>query len=357
MPPAARDFTAVKLQDLPPRAARFCLDSLRFLKEEGVFLSAGHVLVAFSGGADSTALLLSLHYLSARQGLRLTAAHLDHGLRPSAMREAEHCRALCEKLNIPFVTERCDIRAGAAAAARGIEDHARESRYAFFRRVAIEHECDWTALGHNANDLAEDILMRLIRGAGWPGLAGMSAIDAKRRLIRPLLATPRNAIEAFLTELGLAWVEDESNADSTYFRNRVRHKLLPLFLEENPDFLHAAARLWRLGNIDRQWLAGLLPTPETQDEAAPEDMFLASGTLRAMDKALRLRLYKQILDSMGGAGQARLENLLRLDAGWAAASKSGSGEQKIHKFPGGKSASVTAAGIAWQRPPANKNGL
>ena len=348
------------LQRLSPHQARFCLTAARFMEKELALSLAGQrILVAYSGGADSTALLLALHYLAPGKDFSLCAAHLDHSLRPASAREADECRRLCLRLNIPFFTRRLDIAAISRKNGTGLEECARRERYAFLSSVALQENCDWIAAAHNQNDLAEDILMRLIRGAGWPGLGGMPALDWKRHLVRPLLLHPREAIEDFLVGLGVNWATDESNTDPAYLRNRVRSSLLPLILQENPSFLDSAAGLWRLARIDEAWFAGLLPpvtAPSGQENTGPDDgspdVFTDMDDLRGLPKALRLRLYKNILQKLGG-GQALLDNLLRLDAGVEEAVR-GKGPGRAHQFPGGKRAVVNARGITWSQPRTKK---
>jgi tRNA(Ile)-lysidine synthase len=345
------------LQALPPAQARFCLAVSRFLvKELGLVLTGTRLLAGFSGGPDSTALLLALHYLAPKLDCTLFAAHLDHSLRPSSAQEAELCRSFCQGLGISFRCGRRDVRTIGKKAGTGLEESARAERYAFYAEAAETFACDWIVVGHTADDLAEDILMRLIRGAGWPALAGMAAVDRERRLLRPLLLTPKSAIERFLSSLGLAWIIDESNTDEKHFRNRVRKRLLPLILQENPAFLENAAGLWRLGRSDGEYFSAVsdarpsaatsfTPASAIISEARPQgcDAYLSEATLSALPKALRLRLYKKILAGLG-PGQALLAGLLALDDTWAA--RKGGAE---HYFPGGKKAVIRGRGIAWSR--------
>ena len=339
------------LQALPPAQARFCLNTLRFIEKDLVVSLAGsRVLVGFSGGADSTALLLCLHCLAPKCNFTVLAAHLDHKLRPSSGKESALCGAFCDGLGIEYIMEGHDIAALSGTSKRGIEDAAREERYVFFAKTARERNCDWIVTGHNANDLAEDILMRLIRGTGWPGLSGMVALDENRKLLRPLLLTPRVDIEAFLDALKLGWIEDESNSDAGYFRNRVRNVILPMFLEENPSFLEQASGLWKLGRIDAAWFNTILSGEFVQlfqqkphEETGTITAFLMPRErLTSLPKALRLRAYKKAL-AMLGPGQARLDTLLALDA-----SMETGGEKTIHQFPGGKLALVDKQGIHWR---------
>ena len=355
------------LQELAPAQARFCLGVSRFVKRElGLDIRGASLLVAFSGGADSTALLLALRYLAPSLHLKLAAAHLDHGLRPSSDKEAYFCRAFCDELGITFVSERRDVAAQRRHNKTGIEEEGRSARYDFFARTAARMESDWIATGHQNNDLAEDMLMRLIRGAGWPALSGMPAMDPERRLLRPLLLTPRRDIEDFLASLGLTWLQDESNDDRAYLRNRIRLDLLPLVLRENPAFLNNAAGLWRLGRIDKDYFDALLPSPETLPEPekalAPEGgadpapeiadrsgsgpvptLVMRQEQLAALPKALRLRFYRKTLTRLG-PGQPLLPLLLALDRAWM-----NGGEKTTHRFPGGKTAVVDKKSIFWKK--------
>jgi tRNA(Ile)-lysidine synthase len=339
------------LQELSPAQARFCLSLSRFaVKELGLVLAGRRILAGFSGGADSTALLLALRYLSPAMGFTLFAAHLDHMLRPSSAQEAELCGIFCAGLGIACHCEKRDIRKGGQKEKTGVEESARRERYAFYAETAEKLACDWIAVGHTANDLAEDILMRLIRGAGWPALSGMAAVDISRKLLRPLLLTPRSAIENFLATLGLVWITDESNADEKHFRNRVRKHLLPLIQRENPAFLESAAGLWRLGRIDAEYFAAVTGDAPAKDTPLPcgRNAFLPHKTLAALPKALRLRLYKKTLARLG-QGQALLTGLLALDDSWT--KRNGTRE---HRFPGGKTALVNSEGILWSRRPLEK---
>lgn len=348
-----------RLQELPPKAATFCLAVRRFMADElRQDLRGKHVLIGFSGGADSTALLLSLFFLSPSLGCSLSACHLDHRLRPSSGKEAEACQAFCDGLGIPCTTEECSVPDLMVTQQCGLEEAARNARYEFYSGEAGRTGAHWTAVGHNADDLAEDILMRLVRGAGWPGLGGMRGVDAERSIFRPLLLTPRKKIEQFLDLLEVGRHTDESNADLRYTRNRVRHTLLPMVLRENPNFLETAGRLWRIGQMDADWLGGQLSdilavsgkTPPCGSGSGEEtaSLFLSREQLLPLHSALRLRLYKNRLDALG-SGQVRLDTLLRLDRAWEKATITGYSGKTIHEFAGDKRAGVTCKGIRFYK--------
>jgi tRNA(Ile)-lysidine synthase len=184
-------------------------------------------VVAVSGGADSTALLLALHQL----GCRLHVAHLDHGLRPESSADAEFVRELSERLGLPCTIERRDVAPYRGARKLSPEAAAREVRYAFLRETAEREGAGAIFVAHTADDQVETFLLRLIRGAGVAGLGGMKPKDGQ--LCRPLLDVWRQDLEAFLREQGQEWREDASNRDPAFLRNRVRHELLPLLASLN----------------------------------------------------------------------------------------------------------------------------
>jgi tRNA(Ile)-lysidine synthase len=244
----------MRLQDLPRHLARRCLGIPRFCAESlGVELRGTRLVVAYSAGLDSTALLHLLHLLHAPLKLTLFAAHAHHGLRQESDRELEHSMEVCTRLGIPCETMRLDVASLRAASGGGLEECARKARYAFLDSVRRDKRADWIVTAHHGDDLAEDIVMRLVRGTGWPGLGGMPGVDRQRHLLRPLLDWEKCELRAFLEETGTAWCEDLSNSSTDRTRNRVRHDILPLLRRENPAFAKTARQLvgarpdrWRL---------------------------------------------------------------------------------------------------------------
>jgi len=327
-----------RLQDLPPKWAHFCLGIDRFARTDlGVDLTGKRVLAAVSGGADSTALVLICKYLAPSWQAEVEAAHLDHGLRPQSKTEAEAVSRLCEDLAIPLHSTGLDVGEYAREARMGVEEAAREARYEFLMQVRQAAGAAFILTGHHLNDLAEDQVMRLIRGAGWPGLSGMPAFDADRALLRPLLLTPKSELENFLRDLGMTWSLDQSNQDQAWLRNRVRAEIVPRLLRENPGFLNAAAGLWRMGRLDEQYFSGECRVPEPKNG----QVVLARDELESQHPALRLRRYKAALDSLG-PGQALCENLLNLDQAFIE-KRTG----KIFQFPGHKQAEIRGKKIAF----------
>jgi tRNA(Ile)-lysidine synthase len=198
------------------------------------------VLVAVSGGADSVALLHVLRALANDLALRLHVAHVDHGLRPDSSRDADFVRALAERCSLPVEIARVTI----TAEGESLEAAARAMRYGALESIADRVGADRIAVAHTADDQAETVLMRLLEGAGPRGLAGIPAV--RGRIIRPLLAARRAEIVAALTAEGEGWIEDPSNRDPRFVRNRIRHRVLPALAAENPDIVPALLRTARL---------------------------------------------------------------------------------------------------------------
>jgi tRNA(Ile)-lysidine synthase len=197
------------------------------------------VLVAVSGGADSVALLHVLHELRSPLGLALGCVHVDHGLRPEAEADAEFVRRCCAELDVPFHLERVAVRR--AAPWEGLEAEARRVRYAALESRARAVGATRIATAHTADDQAETVLMRLLQGAGPRGLGGIA--PSRGPLIRPLLDTPRAEVMAHLRSRGLRWVEDATNRDVRFLRNRIRREVLPLLVETvGPHVVSALCR-------------------------------------------------------------------------------------------------------------------
>ena len=206
------------------------------------------VVAAVSGGSDSIALLHILHGLAAAGDLHLAGlVHFNHQLRDAADSDERFVRAAAARLAVPVFVERDDVRARAAREKRSLEDAARAARYECFGRARAHFEADAIAVGHTRDDQAETFLLRLLRGAGSRGLAGMYPRNGFT--IRPLLDCAREHLRAWLRDRAIAFVEDETNADVSIPRNRVRADLIPLLKSRfNPaivDVLAGEANLAR----------------------------------------------------------------------------------------------------------------
>ncbi len=215
------------------------------IRHHAMLAGGERVVVAVSAGPDSTALLSVLAALRDDLRLELHAAHLNHGLRSDAGFDAAAAARLAEALGCPYHEATEDVAASAARERRSIEDAGREARYRFFVDVAARIRATVIATGHTLDDQAETVLMRLLRGSGPRGLAGIPPVrpHGTLRVIRPLIDTPRGEIAAYLARRGLDAREDATNRDLAALRNRVRLVLLPILEGYNPDVRRALARL------------------------------------------------------------------------------------------------------------------
>jgi len=194
--------------------------------------------VALSGGADSTALLLAC---ARRWPDQVQALHVHHGLQAAADDFERHCAGLCAQLAVPLHTRRVDAR---HAGGESPEAAARRARYAALAELARTHGIADIALAHQADDQAETLLIALARGAGLAGLAAMPALALRAglRYHRPLLAVAGAEIRAWLREQGVAWIDDPSNGEMRFLRNRIRAQLLPAVQAVFPHFRATFAR-------------------------------------------------------------------------------------------------------------------
>jgi tRNA(Ile)-lysidine synthase len=242
------------------------------------------VLVAVSGGPDSMALLHALWELAPRLGVRLEVATVDHGLRPEARAEGELVRARAEALGLPWHGLRVDVAAARAARASW-QDAARRVRLGALETLATRRGAARVALGHQADDQAETVLFRVVRGTGLAGLAGIPY--ARTPFIRPLLDVTRAMIARYLARRSLPFVEDPSNADPRYARTRVRHRLLPLLAEENPRVSEALVALAAAARAGATATPGDLPADIGRRAAAVVARLRETGGTRRIDISRR----------------------------------------------------------------------
>lgn len=359
--PVSRTFppSPPTLQQLPREQARLCLGLERSCRRDLGLGGGSRLLLALSGGADSTALAVLSRVLAPRLGLSLFALCVDHGFRPESPGDGRHARALCQWLGIPCRVRRTDVGACARDWGCGLEDAGRRVRYALLEEERAAVDADWIALGHHAGDLSEDVLLRLTRGTSWPALAGMTARDGGRRLLRPLLFTAPDALRAFLRALGIPWREDASNQSRAFRRNRLRHEVLPRLRQENPQLDRSFVTLHRLGELDGDFWeetldAALASHPWEKPRGKGEPgLFLPRGLLAALHPAARLRLYVRACrelgrrgEGKGNGGQARGATLLALDE----ALREGRGNTRF-QLPGGIEASLRGGSILFQKTP------
>lgn len=274
------------------------------LSEAGV--QRTRVVVGVSGGRDSMVLLDVLDRAAPGLRLELVVAHVHHGLRGAdADADAAFVEARAGALGWPHQLRRVDVAAARVAGPSrdrpSPEEAARDLRRGALRAIADAVGAGWIALAHHAGDQAETLLLRLLRGTGPDGLAGMAPVDAAGRVVRPMLGVMPEAVAAHARDRGLAWREDASNRDPRFARNRLRHEFLPALAEAfNPNLLRNLSQLAEAEGTERAWIESLV------DEAAKERIELGPGHLRlaidgwdALPEALARRLARRALLEAG----------------------------------------------------------
>lgn len=265
-----------------------------FLDQHHMIPPGSTVLCAVSGGADSVCLLHILHSL----GFSLAAAHYNHGLRGGeADRDEAFVRDLCRQWNIPLTVGYGDVAAEASLRKQGIEETARNMRYDFLYKTAEKVGAERIATAHTLDDNAETILLNMIRGTGISGLAGIQPVSGP--LIRPLLSHSRRDVEEYLTAQQLPHVEDSSNCDLSYTRNRLRLQVMPLLRELNPKAAEHISALAGICSVADQGLEAearrLTRSVSVQDGriAFPRASYFQSSS------GTQSRILFQLLDKLG----------------------------------------------------------
>ena len=311
--------------------------------------TGSRIAVAVSGGADSTALLLALHEQAATSGIAVLAAHLHHGIRGvEADADREFLRTLCRTKDLQLLEAEVDIPAEQAATGGGTEELARNARLRFFASILAGKQADLVATAHTANDQAETVLLKLLRGAWTEGLGGIAPIlelDAAGRpvpqqglmparsasltptggaaaassltgcVVRPLLHTSRAEIVAFLQAHNQPWREDSTNASEAHTRNRIRAEVMPLLRGFNPSIDAALAQTAELAReeearwsteIGRLYTALAVPGRPVRGGGrsvgtGPEEQTVAFdlAALRVLDLPSRRRLLRLAAQRMG----------------------------------------------------------
>jgi len=253
-----------------------------------------HLLAAVSGGADSVVLLHLLRFAPEELGVTVTAAHFDHAMRPDSAADAAWVEGLCASWNIPLVRGRAETPPRSEA-------EARDARYAFLEEARQQVGADWIATAHHADDQAETVLFRVLRGTGIAGLAGIAPVDEARRLLRPLLPFRRAALRRHARAHRLRWREDPINAIADPARNRIRRELLPL--AERTIAPGAGGALARLADLAREDEAAWERVMATEIAALAREeegaLVLVRERLSGYDSAVAARLLRGLLRRLG----------------------------------------------------------
>jgi len=214
---------------------------LRTVAVHDLFHPGDKVVVAVSGGPDSMALLHALWEVRDRLRLSLEVASIDHGLRADAAAEVAMVGERAAALGLPFFPLRVDVAAARRARRASLQEVARNLRLDALAALADAHGAARVALGHQADDQAETVLFRIVRGTGLPGLAGIPY--RRDRFVRPLLDVRRGEVLRYLRRRSIPFIDDPSNADARFARARIRHRVLPALTQENPRIVEALVGL------------------------------------------------------------------------------------------------------------------
>lgn len=265
-------------------------------------LSGGErILIGLSGGPDSVSLLYILNHLKDRFRLALFAIYVDHGLRPDETpAEIEFCRRLCNNLSVPFSTKSIDVITFAKTYSINKQEAARQLRYKTIEETAYEIKAHKIALGHTADDQAETLLMRLFRGSGTTGLAGIPPV--RRNIIRPLIEVERMEIERFLDEKNINFIIDSSNLKKDYLRNKIRLSLMPMLKEFNPDIIRTLSKTAEIFREEEKYFEIIVTKTLMKLFSRKTDtrveLFLAP--LEIMDKVILRRALRRVIDETRG---------------------------------------------------------
>ncbi|WP_028224504.1 tRNA lysidine(34) synthetase TilS [Paraburkholderia ferrariae] len=292
-------------------AERIVLDAL------GVVLSTlpddSRIAIAYSGGLDSSVLLDAA--VRAAGASRCVALHVHHGLSPNADAWLLHCAATARALGVRFDAQRVQV-APAAAAAAGVEAAARDARYLALETMCATHGAQSLWLAQHADDQAETVLLQLLRGAGLAGLAAMAPARAPAAgvpRVRPLLALLRAQLEQYASAHDVRWIEDESNADTRYARNALRHDVMPALSAHFPGFRDTLARTAVHAASAQRLLDALAQIDIAPIATGADGKSLAHEPLLALDDERALNVLRYWMRTLGlpAASSARMADALR----------------------------------------------
>ena len=282
-----------------------------------LFKSGERIVVGFSGGADSTALLLALWHLKSKYGYSILAAHVNYNLRgDDSQLDEQFVRKFCFDRNISLVVKNANIKSSSS-----VENHAREIRFGYFNDLRKLYKIQKIVLGHNREDQAETLLFRLFRGSGYTGIKGISPITDD--IVHPLLSFCREDIVSYLESEDIQWREDLSNKNNTYTRNKIRNQMIPWIKEHlNPNVV---SKLYETAEIfaETDDILESLATRrylKAQIKHSKDECILSSRIIRKTKSVLRYYVYKEAYSRINGNSKdfyhnnfIDIENLLNSD--------------------------------------------
>jgi tRNA(Ile)-lysidine synthase len=290
--------------------------ALQTIKEHSMLQEGEIVLIGLSGGPDSVCLSVILDEVRDNFNLSLYALYVDHGLRPEESRNEENfCKSFCYEHGMDFHSEKIEVRANAEENRINIHEAARELRYDAFQRTAHKIRASKIAVAHNADDQAETVLMRLVRGAGRRGLSGMPYM--RGNIIRPLLDISREDIENFLSGRQIKFVADSSNLKKEYLRNRLRMEIIPFLKKDNPSLVKSINRTADIFREEENYL-DIVTTKTvmrliTRKTDRSIELFLIP--LINIEKSILRRVFRRALGEIGadrGIELVHIDDIIRL---------------------------------------------
>ena len=288
------------------------------VRRKALFEPGTRIVVAVSGGPDSVCLLHILYLLSSQWGLGLEVAHFEHGIRGRESREdARFVEKLSHDFGLGFSIEHGNVKAFARREGTGIQEAARILRYKFFERVCTKTKSTYIATAHTADDQAEEVLLRLIRGAGLPGLSGIPWVR-DNYIVRPLLGVTRQQILGHLKAHDIPFVIDQSNNSRAYLRNRIRKDLLPLLAEGfNPAIVRTVNRTAEMLAEDHQLLEKMAEEAYQDSLSFPSQegkLGFSVKRVKGHPEPIRRRIYRMALRNLRlFSGRIRASHLLGID--------------------------------------------
>lgn len=259
------------------------------------------VIAAVSGGADSVCMLHLLYRFREDYNIKIICAHMNHLLRETASRDEEFVKSLCAGLNITFELKRADIGKIAAESKIPLELAGRNERYLFFSELKDKYNAEKAATAHNKNDVAETLLLHLIRGCGISGLTGIPP-QREDGIVRPMLCFTRSEIENYLTCNSLDFCYDETNSDIQYTRNRIRHVILPEIEKINPSFVESAAKSAELIRGEDEYIGNIVKNKNAV-KITDASAAINIGVLLSVDKAIAFRIILSALKAISRTPQ------------------------------------------------------
>jgi tRNA(Ile)-lysidine synthase len=280
--------------------------------KHGLLSHGDPVLIAFSGGPDSLALLHIVNKLKDKYDIKLAAAHLDHGIRPASAKDREFCHEICQKLHIKFYSKRLNIPALAKKQGLSIEEAGREARYGWFESLSENYGYHKIATGHTLDDSVETILFNMARGCGLSGLSGIPLMRGK--IIRPLLDLEKMELLEWLKAHNIKYLQDITNRSVAYSRNRIRLNILPELEKINPATKRNIARLSRIVGDELEFFERITVSvyKDVLHEAGKSKIVLDLAKLVQYDKSLIKKVLNEAIKKLSGDAVAlSSQNLAR----------------------------------------------